>query len=437
MEISELYQHYKQSTGITTDTRNIQPGNIFFALKGDNFNGNLFAAKAIENGALIAITDEDTGPPTEKIILVDNVLHTLQQLAFYHRKKFTGTVIALTGSNGKTTTKELIAAVLGSSFNTQATKGNLNNHIGIPLTLLSMPANLDFAIVEMGANHQQEIESYCQYVEPDFGFITNVGLAHIEGFGSFEGVIKGKTELYRHLAANRKKIFLNADNEVLTRKAKEIFAEQFDSNNVIQYGSAGNDLFCTGALKPGQELLAFSAHTKAESPVTIATHLVGNYNFENGLAAFCIGRYFGIAADTIKTALEAYLPNNNRSQLVNMGSNTIILDCYNANPSSMLAALGSFDKIQAGKKIIVLGEMMEMGEASTKVHHEIANKAFESDAAIKAFVGKGFSFLENDKKALWFGTTEAAVDWFKNLNVTDATILIKGSRANRLELLMA
>lgn len=419
MNIPSLYALFRQSTGVTTDTRNIHQGNIFFALKGDNFNGNTFALDALKNGAAYSIVDEAVSDD-ERIIKVENVLTTLQQLAFYHRKQFTGKVIALTGSNGKTTTKELIAAVLSVAFKTQATKGNLNNHIGIPLTLLSMPVDVDFAVVEMGANHQLEIDSYCHYTEPDFGLITNVGLAHLEGFGGFEGVVKGKTELYRFLVSKEAKIFVNADNDLLMNKAAEA---GFGANRWITYGS--KTAFCSGKLLEGS-FLNFEMEGQA-----VHTNLVGAYNFENVLAACCIGKYFGVPFEKVKAAVESYVPSNNRSQQIEKGSNTIILDCYNANPSSMKAALENFASIKHEKKIAILGGMKEMGSASADVHRDIAALALSIPLHQLVFIGNEFDFAK--EKANWFADTQKARDWFAANLPTDSLILVKGSRANKLE----
>ncbi|MFN8294257.1 MAG: UDP-N-acetylmuramoyl-tripeptide--D-alanyl-D-alanine ligase [Chitinophagales bacterium] len=422
MNVVELYDIFKQSTGITTDSRNIAANNIFFALKGTNFNGNLFAAEAIEKGALLVVADEQHFAPNPKIAIVENALQTMQQLALFHRKKFKGKVIALTGSNGKTTTKELMAAVLATTYKTQATKGNLNNHIGIPLTLLSMPESIDFAIVEMGANHQQEIHSYCQYVEPDFGLVTNVGLAHLEGFGGFEGVVKGKTELYRYLAANGGKVFVNTDNDILLHQAKEA---GFIASNLITYGTAA-PAFCEGKLQEGTFL------TLAAAGETIHTNLVGNYNFENALAACCTGKYFGVEFPKIKAALENYVPTNNRSQKIEQNGNTIILDCYNANPSSMKAAIESFANTAAQPRIAILGGMKEMGGSSARVHEEIAALAQAQQLEQVIFVGSEF---EAANFGLKFLTTEAAINWLKAHPFSGANILVKGSRAYKLETL--
>lgn len=422
MNIEQLYLQFQQSTGITTDSRNIQKGNIFFALKGEKFNGNIFAEEALAKGAMLAIADEKHFAENARIVLVENALATLQELALFHRKKFTGKLIALTGSNGKTTTKELIAAVLATTFKTQATKGNLNNHIGIPLTILSMPTTLDFAVIEMGANHQKEIDGYCHYVQPDFGLITNVGLAHIEGFGGFEGVIKGKTELYRFMAKNGGKLFLNSDNEILCNKANEA---GFTNERIITYGT-GKNAFCSGEMVEGEFL---SLKTLGE---TIHTNLVGNYNFENVLAACCIAKYFGVSANNVKLAIENYVPANNRSQQITLNGNSIVLDCYNANPTSMKAAIKSFAAAKGEPKIAILGGMKEMGEESTQLHSEIALLAKQLNFAKVIFIGNEFQHVDFGVK---FSNTAEAQNWLLANPIKSAHILVKGSRAYKLETL--
>jgi UDP-N-acetylmuramoyl-tripeptide--D-alanyl-D-alanine ligase len=420
MSIEQLYELFLRSTGVCTDSRQIQPGNMFFALKGENFNGNLFAREALEKGASSAIVDEALPHGEYPLIRVQNVLNTLQQLAFFHRNKFGGRVIAISGSNGKTTTKELIAAVLSTQFVTYATVGNLNNHIGIPLTLLSMPVSLDFAIIEMGANHQKEIESYCRYVEPDFGLITNVGWAHIEGFGGFEGVVKGKTELYRFLASRNGKLFIHADNQILFEKAKEA---GFRPEDLITYGTQPH-VFCRGKILEGEFV---SLHTMG---LTIRTNLVGSYNFENVLAACCVGKYFGIFPEHIQQAVENYEPQNQRSQRIEIYGNTVILDCYNANPTSMKAALKSFAASAGNPKIAILGGMKELGKESPQLHREIAELAKTLPLEQVIFIGNEFEVADFGKK---FSSTEQAQLWLEKNFPKNAHIFVKGSRSYRLE----
>lgn len=429
--IVSLYSKYLNSTGVTTDTRNIPPGSIFFALKGEKFNANQFAGEALEKGAAFAVIDELANPDWqamygEKLIMTDNVLATLQALAGYHRNNLTCPVLALTGSNGKTTTKELIAAVLSKKYKTYATKGNLNNHIGIPLTLLSIDkSDCEFAVIEMGANHQGEIAGYCEYVKPDYGMITNVGLAHIEGFGGFEGVVKGKTELYRHIEKTGKKLFVSADNDLLLLKAAGV-------TEIITYGK-NEKADCRGEIIEGGEFLKLNVFNN-DNAVSIHTNLVGSYNFENALAAVCIGKYFGVETSDIKNALENYVPSNNRSQKVEWGSNTIILDAYNANPSSMTEALKNFAGIDTENKVAILGEMMELGEYSPKEHEKIYEQALQLSLYLTVFIGDGFkNIVQPTNSILWFEDVEMLKQWFVQQVFNNTTMLIKGSRKNQLE----
>ncbi len=441
MQIEKLYQLFISSTGITSDTRSITAGNLFFALKGDKFNANEFTEQALQNGASYAVVDELVKDEWkalygERIILVPNVLETLQQLAGHHRQQLKCPVLAITGSNGKTTTKELVAAVLSKKYKTYATKGNLNNHIGIPLTLLSIKNDVEFAVIEMGANHQKEIASYCEYVKPDYGLITNVGLAHIEGFGDFEGVIKGKTELYADLAKRGGKVFVCSENDVLLEKVSN-FARLNDKvgqgfwisdlNSVITYGKSAS-AFCQG--KPGNSKEFLSVITEGE---TIQTNLVGEYNFENVMSAVCIGKYFGVETTEIKQAIENYVPSNNRSQKMDWGSNTIILDAYNANPSSMTEALKNFQKIEAANKVTILGEMMELGEYSAAEHKKIKELTDGMNLQQRVFTGGGFAFLKDEKDILYFENTNQLKDWFQQQKWENTYLLIKGSRKNELE----
>ncbi|MCX6198414.1 MAG: UDP-N-acetylmuramoyl-tripeptide--D-alanyl-D-alanine ligase [Bacteroidetes bacterium] len=429
--IEKLYSLYLASSGVTTDTRNINQGNIFFALKGENFNANLFAEEALTKGAAYVVVDEISNPEWEtkfgeRLILVDAVLKTLQRLAGHHRAQLNCPVLAITGSNGKTTTKELIAAVLSKKFKTYATKGNLNNHIGIPLTLLSIKSDVEFAVIEMGANHQGEIASYCEYVKPDYGLITNVGLAHIEGFGGFEGVVKGKTELYKDIALRGGKVFINCDTQLLI---DELQITNYPPHDIISYGTNAN-AFCKGEVGGSKEFLSVLIEGEA-----IQANLVGEYNFENVMSAVCVGKYFGVETTQIKEAIENYKPTNNRSQKISLGSNTIFLDAYNANPSSMLEALKNFEKIEAKNKVVVLGQMMELGKYSEEEHQKIVAALSSSrwQKVKKVFVGKEFKFLKTDSSVLWFEKTEEVKDWFKQQQFENSYVLIKGSRKNELE----
>lgn len=443
--IEKLYALFLASTGITTDTRNIQAGNIFFSLKGEKFNANEFAEDALAKGAAYVVVDEIFKAEWKEqysmqLVLVNDVLQTLQRLASYHRVQFKFPVLAITGSNGKTTTKELIAAVLSKKFKTYATKGNLNNHIGIPLTLLAVKTDAEFAVIEMGANHQGEIASYCEYVQPDFGLITNVGNAHLEGFGGFEGVVKGKTELYLDLAKRGGKVFVNGANEILMEKISDCGLRIADLNTVISYGT-GEGVFCRGEIGNSSEFLSVVV-----DDVEIKTNLTGNYNFENVMSAVCVGKYFGVGLPLIKEAIENYTPSNNRSQKIVSGTNTIILDAYNANPSSMMEALKSFESLlfvgdNTNMGVVIIGQMMELGEYSEDKHKKIAAhvSTVKWNSVTKVFVGKGFEFMRPMVGApanhgiLWFEKTEEVKQWFKQQTFENTLILIKGSRSNELE----
>lgn len=434
MQIQTLYKLFLASTGVTTDTRNIGEGNIFFALKGDKFNANEFAEEALSKGAGYVVVDEIKEEIWkdrfgERLILIDDALKTLQQLAGYHRAQLKCPVIAITGSNGKTTTKELVAAVLSKKYKTYATKGNLNNHIGIPLTLLSIKSDVELAVIEMGANHQGEIASYCEYVKPDYGLITNVGNAHLEGFGGFEGVVKGKTELYADLAKRNAKVFVSSENKILLSKISDFGFQISDLNTIITYGKAAA-FFCKGEIADSKEFLSVIV-----DGVSIPTNLVGEYNFENVMSAVCIGKYFGVDISQIKEAIKNYLPTNNRSQKITLGTNTIILDAYNANPSSMIEALKNFEKVEAINKVAILGQMMELGQYSVTEHEKIYAAVSNPDwkNIKRVFVGHGFEFLKGNTNVLWFKKTDEVKAWFKQQQFENSYILIKGSRKNELE----
>lgn len=424
MTVEALYQHYLKHPGIATDTRKIEPGDIFFALKGPNFNGNHFAAKALETGASLVVADEDTGVADERIVQVPDVLTTLQQLANHHRKQLNIPFIAITGSNGKTTTKELVNAVLATTFRVYATKGNLNNHIGIPLTILSVKKDAEIAIIEMGANHQKEIESYCVYTEPTHGLITNCGKAHLEGFGGEEGVRKGKGELYQYLAAHKGTVFLMSDYDYLKNMAQHI-AKQ------VTYGSSGADI--TGAVHQHGFFLNMTVQF-AGTPVEIYTRLVGEYNMPNVLAAATIGHHFGVTPENIKKAVEAYTPGNSRSQLVQHGTVSVILDAYNANPGSMRSAITNFAGIDAGHKILMLGAMAELGEASIAEHEAIVQLIAQHEW--KAVLLTGGDFLKIKHPYHSAADAEGATAWLKNNLCEQAYILVKGSRSMQMEKVM-
>jgi len=412
MKIANLYKLYCQHFLVDTDTRNIRKNTLFFALKGDNFNGNSFAEEALKLGASFAIVDEEAYETKENIILVDNVLETLQQLANYHRRHLKIPIIGLTGSNGKTTTKELIHVVLNKKYNTQATKGNLNNHIGVPLTLLSMTDKTELGVVEMGANHLKEIALLCAISEPDFGYITNFGKAHLEGFGGMEGVIKGKSELYAFLKENDKTVFVNPDDEIQVEKTQEINTINFKVE-ALRFSEANPFV-----------KLSYNNNT-------IQSNLIGAYNYSNIAAAITIGAYFKVSDEAIKEAIESYVPKNNRSQIIETKNNKIILDAYNANPSSMKVALENFSAINAETKVVILGDMFELGDESLQEHQAIVDLAISLNFETTFFVGENFNQIKTD--AHQFKTYELLEDYIKKKPLENQSILIKGSRGMRLE----
>lgn len=412
MNIEALYNIYSQHFIVDTDSRKIRKNTIYFALKGENFNGNMFAEQAISKGALYSVVDEEKYATSESIILVDNVLETLQQLSKYHRNKLNIPIIGLTGSNGKTTTKELINIVLETQYKTTATVGNLNNHIGVPLTLLSMTPKTEIGIVEMGANHAKEIELLCSIANPDFGYITNFGKAHLEGFGSIEGVIEAKSELYEYLRNNDKAVFVNTSDKIQVKKTKEISSISFSDS--IQFIDAN----------PFVKI-------KFKNQI-IQTNLIGSYNFSNISAAITIGQYFKISAENIKKALEIYEPTNNRSQILKTkNGNTIILDAYNANPTSMKAALENFSTIKSDAKIVILGDMFELGKESDKEHQFISD--FCKQLGLKNTFLIGQLFNQTTTNCTKFKTFELLQGYLKNTSFKNHHILIKGSRGMALE----
>ena len=421
MEIKEIYNYFLQTTSIATDNRKIKTDNLFVALKGDNFNGNKFALSALENGAKYAIIDEAEFKIDDRFILVDDSLLALQQLASYHRNQLNITIIGLTGSNGKTTTKELINAVLSQKFNTKATIGNLNNHIGVPLTLLSFDSSTEIGIVEMGANHQKEIEMLCCICQPDFGYITNFGKAHLEGFGGTEGVIKGKSELYEYLSSNHKTAFVNSDDAIQNEKTTNINRITFGFNNPENFVNITK--------------IETNPMVKIEfEDTTIQSHLIGLYNANNINAAITIGKHFGVSNEKIKFGLENYIPNNNRSQLLEKNSNKIILDAYNANPSSMNAALTNFFQLEEKNKVAILGDMFELGIESSEEHKNLIEFCFHHEDIIFHFIGKDFFAHKNSNINMnFYETFESFQSIFPNQKTENSFLLIKGSRGMSLE----
>ena len=421
MTTEELYHIYTKHPSIQTDTRKLKPGDIFFALRGDHFNGNAFASQAIDEGAMFAVIDEKEFEIPGKTILVNDVLETLQQLAGYHRQQFRIPFLAITGSNGKTSTKELIHAVLSSTFRTYTTEGNLNNQIGIPLTILKIKPGAEIAVIEMGANHQKEIASYCSYALPTHGIISNCGKAHLEGFGGVEGVKKGKGELFDYLRSQQGTAFVMWDYDYLQDMSKGISA-------IIKYGTADADI--EGQLVKSEPFLEITI-SKGAKIFSINTKLVGDYNLPNVLAAVAVGKYFNVPDDKIKAAIESYSPSNNRSQLLEIGTNKIILDAYNANPSSMKLAIENFANLSADNKVLMLGGMAELGDESLHEHKAIVD-------LIKQYHWKNVvlvagDFLKFDHSFINFENATQAKDWLQQQHFENTYLLIKGSRSVQME----
>jgi UDP-N-acetylmuramoyl-tripeptide--D-alanyl-D-alanine ligase len=420
MNIETLYKIYQQYPSIQSDTRKLQKNDLYFALKGPNFNGNAFAQSAINAGAAYAIIDQEAYAINDKTILVTDVLETLQTLALHHRQQFSIPFLAITGSNGKTTTKELVSAVLSTRFKTYTTEGNLNNHIGVPLTILKIKPDAQMAVIEMGANHQKEIESYCRYTLPTHGLITNSGKAHLEGFGGVEGVRKGKGELFDYLRSHGGTAFIMQDYDYLQTMSEGI-------KNIVTYGTTNADITGIASQSDPFLIIQFTKGFTSE----IKTQLIGDYNLPNVLAAVAVGKFFGIADEKIKMAIEAYTPSNSRSQLVQKGSNKIILDAYNANPSSMKAAIENFARIEGHDKILVLGAMAELGEESMQEHQTILNEIAKYNW--KHVLVVGGDFLRMRHPYLTFSSAIEAGEWLKKSAIQNSYLLIKGSRSIAME----
>jgi UDP-N-acetylmuramoyl-tripeptide--D-alanyl-D-alanine ligase len=422
MQIEQLYQVYLQHPHVQTDTRKLRPGDLFFALKGDNFNGNAFAAQALSAGAAYAVVDEDTGLADGRVIQVPDVLQTLQALAKRHRQSF-GNIpfVAITGSNGKTTTKELVHEVLATTYRTYTTEGNLNNHIGIPLTILKIGADAQMAVIEMGANHQKEIEGYCQYAMPTHGIITNCGKAHLEGFGGVEGVRKGKGELYDYLRANSGTAFVMWDYDYLRTMSEGI-------GHVHTYGTMGTAV--NGKVLSSTGFLSVGLDGEGLPPV-IDTHLVGEYNLPNILAAVALGRHFNVPAEKIKAAIEGYMPSNSRSQLMEWRGSKVILDAYNANPSSMRAAIENFAKMEGSGKVLLLGAMMELGDESLAEHQGIVDLIGQYPWQAVVLVGGDYGRLQHPYQ--FFANAAEAGNWLGGQRLQNAMLLVKGSRSMQME----
>ena len=443
MDINTLYSIFEQCNGVTTDSRRVATGNLFVALRGANFNGNLYAVKALEAGAAYAVVNsssEVAKSDDPRLIKVEDTLRTLQELARWHRSMtFVDgrplPVLALTGTNGKTTTKELIREVLSVKYRVAATEGNLNNSIGVPLTLLKMAPDTQIAVVEMGASHPGDIKELVDIALPNFGLVTNVGKAHLLGFGSFEGVMATKGELYDYLRRTSDKVFINVDNPYLCRMASE---RNLQSDPERPYSL----LLPYGLEYQGASVLPADAdhpylRISLASGVVINTNLVGAYNADNVMAALAVGAHFGVSIEEAVKAIEAYVPSNNRSQLTKTEKNTLIVDAYNANPSSMTVALNNLAAVVADRKVALLGDMLELGSDSSALHSEIAQLAFDSGVSLVCFVGAEFGkvwdALQDKCGSLWFATSDELAQWLAENPVEGASVLIKGSRGTRME----
>ncbi|MCL1821541.1 MAG: UDP-N-acetylmuramoyl-tripeptide--D-alanyl-D-alanine ligase [Prolixibacteraceae bacterium] len=427
MKAEQIYACYLQNPAIVTDSRKAVQGTIFFALKGENFNGNDFASAALKNNASYAVVDEQPAFSDSRLIVVDNALATLQQLAVFHRRKLQIPIIAITGTNGKTTTKELTTAVLAQKYKVQSTQGNLNNHIGVPLTLLSFKPNIEIGVVEMGANHLGEIDFLCRIAQPNYGLITNVGKAHLQGFGDMEGVIRAKSELYRYLESKNGTVFINGENQHLKTVAGNRLTKIF-------YGNSENSrLHCetTGAHPFLKLRIGFPSET-----IELETQLAGVYNFENVMAAAAIGAHFDVSPEMIKTAIQNYFPSNNRSQLVKTDTNKILLDAYNANPTSMAASIKNFLAIDDPDKIMVLGDMLELGDSSPAEHQHIIDLLTNSGAPQVFLVGEQFGKTRRPSNFRIFDSAACLAAFLAGNVISGKLILIKGSRGIGLEKIM-
>lgn len=461
MTIEELYAEYLKTRRVTTDSRQVSEGCIFFALKGANFDGNRFAAQALEQGAALCVIDNSECRVDDRCVVVDDALATLQELARYHRSQLSIPVVGITGTNGKTTTKELVSAVLARKYRVHCTQGNLNNHIGVPLTLLSTPADAEMLVVEMGASHPGEIDFLCGIANPEFGLVTNVGKAHLEGFGSLKGVLHTKTELYKHLAAMAGVIFVNADDAMLMERAEKMsqlpaspsvlpgvvpafpgvvpgdYTADFRPRgvnlpmaSVVTYGSA-EAAECKGSFVSADPCMKFYFED-GDTVYSVQSQLIGGYNYANAMAAVCVGRYFGVELFDIKTAIEEYQPSNNRSQCRRTERNVLILDCYNANPSSMRVAVDNFASMKGDRKVAILGAMKELGSESRREHRELAERLAGSGLELAVLIGDEFRFADGGKGVRWFGTTDEAAEWLKANPLSGCTVLVKGSNSNRM-----
>lgn len=421
-EIESIYQKYKECKGVSTDTRALPEGSLFFALKGPNFDANAFAKDALEQGAKYAVVSDEKYQKDERYLLVDDTLKALQLLANHHRRQLDVPVFGITGSNGKTTTKELIHAVLSQKYKCWATKGNLNNHIGVPLTLLNAPEDAEFLVVEMGANKLRDIHELCEIAEPTHGLVTNIGKAHLEGFGSFEGILRTKSELYQFLLDHKGTAFFNSRNEVLHSMSTRF-------TDPVFYPAKGDYYHC--------ELLKAEPFVvlKAENKEKIETRLMGVYNFENIAAALCVGKFFEVDAKKANAAVSGYVPANNRSQLIEKeNGNMIIMDAYNANPTSMKAAIENFAALNRPKKVLIVGDMKELGEDSVKEHHDLGRLIAKYDFDRVLLCGLSIiEVMDNNPDAIHFESREMLLNYLKSKKYRDTTFLVKGSRSMGLE----
>jgi UDP-N-acetylmuramoyl-tripeptide--D-alanyl-D-alanine ligase len=420
----QLYKKFLESSGVSTDTRKIEQNSMFFALKGENFDANNFAVDALKDGAKYAVVDNPNVAEGENFLLVNDVLTALQELATYHRKQLGIPVIGLTGSNGKTTTKELIREVLSSKYKVSATEGNFNNHIGVPLTLLSMTKDTELGVVEMGANHIGEIAALCEIAQPTHGLITNIGKAHLEGFGNYEGVIRAKSELYHYLIQHNGVVFVNSDDALLKNMSKRI-------EEPIFYNNTGDFYEC--------ELSSANpyVHFISENGENIETHLIGTYNFKNIAAALCVGKYFKVEPDDANNSIANYIPENNRSQIINTAANQIILDAYNANPISMKAALDNIAAMDHGRKVVILGDMFELGDDTDLEHENIVKLVLQMELSKAILCGEASTKAsENESSITQFETKNEVIEYLKNNPIRDSLILIKASRGMGLETLV-
>lgn len=426
----QLYNLFLQHPIICTDSRNCPEGSMFFALKGENFNANSFAIGALEKGCSYAVVDQAEYAIDERFILVDNTLETLQALARHHREQLGTTIIGITGTNGKTTSKELIASVLKEKYSIHYTQGNLNNHIGVPLTLLQLNKSHELAVIEMGANHQGEIAFLAEIARPDFGIITNVGKAHLEGFGSFEGVMKTKAELYDFILKAGKKAFINSGNEYLVSMAQKAgLTDEYLQKYAVS--TQCKTLSLCGTITDCSPFLSVKCKTADDTEFEISTQLIGTYNAENILAAATIGHYFGLTTGQIKTGLESYVPQNNRSQLTITDRNKLVVDAYNANPTSMKAAVLNFAQMNVANKVLILGDMLELGDQSASEHQYIIDLLEQNNLQQVLLVGPEFSKTKNNFKT--FRHVDEVIEALTASPIQDSYVLIKGSRGIKLE----